>query len=236
MKGGEAELNTLSAWEAQTTELVRLIDEEIKESERKVKELLAERNSLVRALKIYRQRIGARYAKAMESLRPQDFQGKTIREALQLIAERNDKIIVVKDATKLLREAKIFGTPEHADSMVYSILGRSPEFVRIGKGIFRLNGAHQKEKAIARKAALPGLKQAILELKTMNPDMTKDDAVNTLIRRGFDFQGKSPKRAVHITWVNMGYMKKEKLPDLKLLPIIESLRQREQQDLFGENP
>lgn len=149
-------MNTLSSWEAQTTELIHLIDEEVKDSERRVNELLAERNSLVESLKIYRQRIGTQYAEAVKSLRPQDFEGKTIREMLRLIAERNDKVIVVKDATKLLKEAKVFGTPEHADSMVYSILGRSPEFVRIGRGIFRLNGAKQREKQTVKRKGILG--------------------------------------------------------------------------------
>lgn len=221
-------MNILSSWEAQTTELIRLIDEEVKDSEKRVNELLVERNSLVEALKIYRQRIGTQYAKAVQSLRPQDFEGKTIREMLRLIAERNDKIVVVKDATKLLKEAKVFGTPEHADSMVYSILGRSPEFTRIGRGIFRLNGAKQREKQTVKRKGIPGLKQAILELKTVNPDMTKDDISDTLIRRGFDFQGKSPKRAVHMAWVNLGYAKQEKQPKMRLLTVNEFQKEHSQ--------
>lgn len=201
-------MNTLSSWEAQTLELIGLIDHDIKETEGQLNSLREEKRALEEALNAYRQRVGARYAQAVQTIRPEEFEGKTLREMLHLIAERNGRIIVVKDAVKLLREAKVFGNPLHADSIIYSILGRSREFVRVGKGIFRLDGLHKESKA--KKESVPGLKQAILELKTSNPDMTKNDVANILIRYGFDFQGKSPKRAVHMTWVNMGYAKTEK--------------------------
>ncbi len=129
---------------------------------------------------------------------------------LHLIAERNEKTIVAKDAVKLLKEASVFGNPLHADSMVYTILGRSPEFVKIGRGIYRMNGTQGRVKKSKRKERIPGLKQAILELKSVNPDMTKQDVRDTLIKRGFNFQGKSPSRSVHILWVNLGFAKKDK--------------------------
>ena len=115
-----------------------------------------------------------------------------------------------KDAIKLMKGAEVFGNPLHADSIVYSTLGRSPEFHKVGRGIYRLNGVEGKTEKSVRRERIPGLKQAILELKSVNPDMTKQDVRDTLIKRGFDFQGKSPSRSVHILWVNLGYAKKEK--------------------------
>lgn len=61
-----------------------------------------------------------------------------------------------------------------------------------------------------RKGRIPGLKQEILELKTVNPDMTKQDIRDILINRGFGFQGKNPNKAVHMLWVNLGFAKKDK--------------------------
>lgn len=73
-----------------------------------------------------------------------------------------------------------------------------------------MNGEQGKGKKGIRKERIPGLKQAILELKAVNPDMTKRDVRDTLIHRGFDFQGRNPNKAVHMLWVNLGYAKKDK--------------------------
>jgi hypothetical protein len=96
-----------------------------------------------------------------------------------------------------------------------------------------LNGIHRKAKKTTKRRSIPGLKQAILGLKTINPNISKDEVAQTLIKGGFDFQGKSPKRAVHMVWVNMGYTKKDRLPDLEFSPASEFQKQREQQDLFS---
>jgi serine/threonine-protein kinase RIO1 len=210
-------VNTLSSWEAQTIEMIRLIEQDIHEAMSQLDYLQAAKESLEQALRIYRKRIGSEYTQAVESIKPEEFKGKTLREILHLIAGRNDKVIVVKDAIKSMKEANVFGTPQHADSVVYSILSRSPEFAKVGRGVYRLNGEHKEGKSV-RKERIPGLKQAIQELKTVNPDMTKRDIRDTLIKRGFDFKGRNPNKAVHMLWVNLGYAKKDK---------------QIQQDLFG---
>jgi len=190
--------------------MIRLIEQEIDETQSKLNYLIEERKSLEEGREIYRRRIGSQYTQSVSSIKPQEFEGKTLREMLRLIAERNDKTIVVKDAIRLLKKANVFGNPLHADSIVYSILGRSPEFTRVGKGLYRLNGVEHKAKRSERKERIPGLKQAILELKTVNPDMTKQDVHDTLIKRGLDFRGRNPKKAVHMLWVNLGYARKDK--------------------------
>ena len=202
-------MNTLSSWEAQTIEMIRLMEQDIHEAQSQLNYLVAAKQSLEEALGIYRRRIGSQYAEAVQSINPQEFKDKTLREILCLIGERNNKTIVVKDAVKLMKEANVFGVPEHADSVVYSILGRSKEFVRVGRGIYRLNGEYKEGKGV-RKERIPGLKQAILELKTVNPDMTKQDVRDTLIKRGFDFCSRNPNKAVHMLWVNLGFAKKDK--------------------------
>jgi len=211
-------MNTLSSWEVQTVEMIRLIEQDILEAQSQVAYLVAARESLEGALRIYRSRIGHQYTQAVEAMNHQDFAGKSLREILHLIAERNEKIIVAKDAIKLLKQASVFGNPLHADSMVYTILGRSPEFIKIGRGIYRMNGAQGEPKRTARKERIPGLKRETLELKTVNPDMTKQDVRDTLIKRGFNFQGKSPSRCVHILWVNLGYAKKDREGKQQSLP------------------
>ncbi|GAH62652.1 unnamed protein product, partial [marine sediment metagenome] len=199
---------TLSSWEAQTLEIIRLIEQDLIEAQSQLEYLAAARESLEGALRIYRKRIGSQYGRAVQSIRPKEFEGKSIREMLRMIAERNDKVIVVKDTVKLLKEVNVFGNPLHADSIVYSTLGRSREFIKVGRGIYRLNGLPKDDKT--SKERIPGLKREVLELKTVNPDMTKQDVRDTLIKRGFDFKGKSPSRCVHILWVNLGYAKQDK--------------------------
>ncbi len=200
-------MNTLSSWEAQTVELISLIGEHIKESQIKLDSLIEERRSLEKALQTYRQWIGSTHA---QEIKPKDFESKTLREILLLIAERNNKTVVVKDAVKLMKAAKVFGNPLHADSVVYSVLIRSPEFVKVGRGVYRMNGEQEREGKGIRKERIPGLKKAILELKAVNPDMTKQDVRDTLVKRRFDFKGKNPNKVVHILWVNLGYAKKDK--------------------------
>jgi len=74
------------------------------------------------------------------------------------------------------------------------------------EGVYRLR--KQGERVPKQKGT--GLKQVVLELKTVNPDMSKKDIKQTLVKRGFDFKGKSPGRAVHLVWITLGYAKKEK--------------------------
>lgn len=200
-------MSTLSSWEAQTVELISLIGQQMKDLQEKLDSLMEEKRSLEQALQTYRQWIGSTHT---QEIKPKEFKNKSLREILYLIAERNNKTLVAKDAIKMMRQANVFGVPEHADSVVYSILSRSPEFIKVGRGVYRINGEERQEKKSLRKERIPGLKQAIHELKTVNPDMTKQDVRDTLIKRGFDFHGRNPNRAVHILWINLGYAKKEK--------------------------
>lgn len=80
----------------------------------------------------------------------------------------------------------------------------------ISYSFYILNGLQESKKAGTRKERIPGLKQAILELKTVNPDMTRQDIRDTLIKRGLDFRGRNPNKAVHMLWVNLGYAQKDK--------------------------
>ena len=70
-------MNTLSSWEAQTVEMIRLIEQDIMEAQSQLDYLVAARQSLEGALRIYRSRIGPQYAEAVQSINTQDFKGKT---------------------------------------------------------------------------------------------------------------------------------------------------------------
>lgn len=209
-------MNTLNTWEAQTLELIRLIEQEISEAENHLSSLMEQRNTMVEALQTYKERLGSEYSLDVRKIKPQEFDGKSTRDILRIIAERNNKTLVAKNAIRIMKDADIFGNPLNADSVVYSVLSRSPEFIKVGRGIYRLNGEHKEGKSV-RKERIPGLKQAINELKNANSNMTKVEVRDTLIKRGFDFKGRNPNKAVHMLWVNLGYTKKDKEAQQNLL-------------------
>ncbi len=206
-------MNTISSWEAQTRELLSRIEREMQEiqvdSERRLAILQEKQWGILQALEAYAEFIGSGQSEPPQLLSPTDIKGKSHREILHLIAERNDGRLIARNAIKLMKESNIFGDSPNADSIVYAVLNRSPEFVKLGSGVYRLNGTQVKSQAKTKRHKRRGLKQAVKELKKKNPQMTKKQAKNTLIRQGFDFQGKNPGQAVHMAWVNLGSTKKE---------------------------
>lgn len=203
-------MNNISSWEAETKELIERVSQELKDAMTQVDMLQQRKWALEEAVRAYMQMRGTKATRTIKWLNPDFVKDKSYREVLSLIARENEGLLIVRHATRLLKEAQAFGDSPNADSIVYSILNRSPEFVRVGRGVYKLNSVHKEIKSTVRKERIPGLKQAILELKTVNPDMTKQDVRDTLIKRRFDFQGKSPSRCVHILWVNLGYAKQDK--------------------------
>ncbi len=45
-----------------------------------------------------------------------------------------------------------------------------------------------------------GVRQAVKELMVENPQMGREEILNTLIASGFDFKGRKPSQAVNISW------------------------------------
>ena len=117
--------DTTSLLESQVLELKRLIEHDINETRERLKSLTDELSHVDKMLDSYKHRIGSHYIKSVSSITPQEFEGKTLRESLRLIAERNNMVIIVKDAVKILKEAKVFGNPQNAASVIYAILNRS---------------------------------------------------------------------------------------------------------------
>ena len=124
--------------EAQIMDLKRLVEQDLEETKKRLASLEEEYNTLDKMLDIYKRRIGSSYAKSISDINYKDFDNKTLREALHFIAKRNNNTIVVKDAVKLMKGANLFGNPDNAASVVYAILNRSPEFEKMGSGMFRL--------------------------------------------------------------------------------------------------
>ena len=207
-------MNTISAWEAQTKELYNRVEQEIKDfqddAEKRIAALQQRKWVLEEALRAYQEMMGSELTQERYSLDQRDITDRSYREILDLIALRNNGLLIARQAIRLMKEANVFGNPFNADSVVYSILNRSPEFVRVGKGVYKLNTSKGRTKLSTNKDEKAGtLRRAIQELKEKNPQMTKSEVLSTLIKKGFDFKGKRPSNAVNMVWVKLGFTRKE---------------------------
>ncbi len=207
-------MNNVTAWEALTRELFNRVEQEIKEiqadTERRIATLQQRKWALEEALRAYQEMMGSGLNRELYSLNERDIRGRSYREILCLIASHSNGLLIARQAIRLMKDANVFGNPLNADSVVYSILNRSQEFIRVGKGVYKLKAGSGKSKLLTRKNGGAGaLKQAIQELKRKNPQMTKAEVLSTLIKKGFDFKGKRPGSAVNIVWVKLGFNGKE---------------------------
>ena len=207
-------MNIITAWEAQTRELFGRVEQEIKEvqadTERRIATLQQRKWALEEALRAYQEMMGSELTQERYSLDQRDIIGRSYREILNLIALRNNSLLIARQAIRLMKEANVFGNPSNADSVVYSILNRSQEFVRVGKGVYKLNANGGKTELMAKKDGRVGaLQRAIQELREKNPQMTKTEVLSTLIKKGFDFKGKRPSSAVNMVWVKLGFFREE---------------------------
>jgi hypothetical protein len=215
----------VNSWEVETKELLNRVNKEIRDTqidmEKRITKLYEEAEALQKALQIYRERMGISQD-SQTPLSVNDIRGKSLRQILTLIASRNNGLLVAKQAIKLMKGANLFSNPSHADSIVYSILGRSPKyFVKVSPGIYSLQ---RTERVKQKTRGGSGLKQKIKELKEMNPQMTKSEVKRYLIQQGFDFQGKRPGNAVHMAWISLGYpSKEEKQSKIRFLSVDEFL-------------
>lgn len=214
----------VNPWEIQTKELLNRVEKEIRDTqidmEKRISNLYKKAEVLQEASRIYQEMMGMSQD-SLSLLSPNDTQGKSLREILTLIASRNNGLLVAKQAIKLMKEAKLFSNPNHAESIIYSILGRSPKnFVKVSPGIYSLR---RIERVKQKTRGGSGLKQKIKELKVMNPQMTKAQVKSYLVQHNFDFQGKRPGNAVHMAWISLGYHKEEKQPKMQLINLGEVL-------------
>jgi hypothetical protein len=129
---------------------------------------------------------------------------------LRAIMALNNGLLVVIEAVDFLIHAKVFSDRDHARNVIYSTLHahkKDLEWVR--KGVYRLKKPSERTRKRTRSKATPSLKRAILEIIKANPTFTKADVTRALVKNGFNFKGKNPGKAVNLTWLNMGYGKRE---------------------------
>ena len=126
-------------------------------------------------------------------------------EMLVEIAKAREGYLKVTDAVEILIRANVGRDKRSIQANVYSALRREKQkFVRIAPGEYQYVN-HVKKKSTERS----GVRQAVKELKKMNPKMTKRDVLNRLTQIGFDFKGRQAERAINMAWVSLGYPKEE---------------------------
>jgi len=134
------------------------------------------------------------------------------------IMQSQKGLLSVIDAVSILVDAKVFNDREHARNVIYSTLySHKNDLHKIQEGVYQLvdKSTHaqistkRRVKKKAPKRHLPELKQIIVDLKTKNPNITRQDIENMLQKQGFDFKGNSPKKAIYGIWLGMGYANKE---------------------------
>lgn len=123
------------------------------------------------------------------------------------IAKARQGYLKVSDAVETILKAEAGYDKRTVQANVYSAIGRlSKRFVKIKPGEYRFTN-HIQESTSSEPS---GIRQAVKELKEKNPQMTKKEVLNYLIKSGFDFKGKKPSNAVNITWAYLGYSKEGK--------------------------
>ncbi len=104
-----------------------------------------------------------------------------------------------------MKESNVFGNPANADSVVYSVLNRSPEFVKVGSGVYKFCADRARANSTKEDKGASALRRAIQKLTEKNPQMSKSEVLSTLIKKGFDFRGKRPSSAVNLAWIKLGF-------------------------------
>ncbi len=150
---------------------------------------------------------------------------------LMTVMSANKGMLVVIDAVSFLVDMKVYEDRERARHAIYSTLHNHKKDVEyIRKGVYRLKEIgdkhpnmkdmthHQQQSNHKGKVKKPNLhlKEKIEPLMASNPNLTRDEVLNILIRNGV-FQGiRYPKKALAMAWVSLGYAKEGKQ---QVLPI-----------------
>jgi len=110
-------------------------------------EQLAQVDEQVRAvettLRLLRQNGASQEQEIFKSLLP-ELQGKKQLDAMLLIASKNNGILKVNYAKRLMLEAGIIRNPKNAASILYTLISRSEKFEKVKPGEYRCIGSTAK--------------------------------------------------------------------------------------------
>jgi hypothetical protein len=149
---------------------------------------------------------------------------KTTWDNLTMIMKANKGILVVGEAVSFLVEAKVFNDREHARNVIYSTLYAHKQDVhKVRPGVYRFIELDTSKPVVkdfggqlpsGKKKSDLHLKEPIAKIKANNPHLTRDEVLEILIKDGFPFQGRNPKKAIVMAWVSLGYAKNPPIQQL----------------------
>lgn len=178
--------------------------------------------TLEKALKLHRQSPGINQ-EGQFKLNSEHLRQQSTWDSLCEITAPNKHILVVTEGVTTLVNAKMFNDREHARNVIYSTLySHQKDIQKIRPGVYQLKVVRSNKDSETTKLKEPtshilkkrnrktsGLGKAIKELKENNPQLTRDEILNILIQKGFDFGDKKPFSAVNMAWVKLGYSRKQ---------------------------
>jgi hypothetical protein len=212
----------ISSWEVQTKEILNIVRKKIKEIETENEKRLApwkqKELSIQDTLSVFSELKGQTAEEMTEVLSKEDVNNKRQKEILILIASRNNGLLIASRAIKAMKNLGVFGNPENGASAVYSVLKRADEFEKVGQGTYRLRNFVSHNEGFAQltevkpsareRRVISGVQQAVREIKEQKPELTKEQVLNILVNKKFDFKGKKPKNSVNMAWSHLGYSRR----------------------------
>ncbi len=205
-------MTTPSSWESITFALLAQVEREIEAITGNLALLSRQRDSLTEAMHIYKDRVSTATATdtpKMLGLSHEEVQGKSQRTILHLLAAKNNGVLVVREAVRLMGEAGVFASMKNATQMVYGVLRKTPTFKRIAPGVYSLVG-NGEESALQLTTSVntTGLVDRVRQLRNQHPDATRRIATGMLLAEGYNFGDRKPEFAVSAAWMNLERQRK----------------------------
>lgn len=189
------------SWLQETMNLIQDWEREMAVLENRIEELAEEIDKLEPKIQAGYDFVQAYKSKHNVSSIPSDtiqsghFGDKTYPQMLTDIALQSHGHFRVIDVVDILLKANVSSDKRQIQANIYSTLKRlKKKFIKVSPGEYRYANHEIKEQGI-------GLREAIMELRQNNPSLTKKEAQQVLMKRGFDFKGKKPGNAVNMVWV-----------------------------------
>lgn len=211
-------------WIKQTMELIEELSINLNRVEGEISELFQEKDDIetqIRTadnlIRLYRDKFQT-IPSALPDVKIENASKKSYTQMLIEIAQQLGGYFKVLDAAEILYNAGVHNDMRAIQGNIYATLRRNKQYFKkiVGgeyaytDGVIRINDQNTTK----RTRTVSGVQEAIKELKTNNPQMTKKEVLNHLLRINFDFKGKKPTNAVNIVWAKLGYSKENKQQSL----------------------
>ena len=164
-----------------------------------------------------------------DDLKSGSLNNKSYPQMVIEIAKSNGGILNMVDAVEIIQKENPRMDKKTIQKGVGSAVYRYKDhFVWLKRGQYRYTNhvqtdtRHTPNTKPNKRGEPSGVKVAILKLKEKNPQMTLNEATDYLVKSGFDFKSKNPKRATNMAWNNLGFSKEGKQQPLPIMTPIQT--------------